>query len=144
MSLLCADQDNLMARYRFADLDQAVFKYEKRIDFTLRYAVERLIEAAQLPKAKSGRMPIDTGALRASLLSELNGAPGAIGPDSYVFVAGAIKGGDFATFRWTVEYAYVVNHGRNGQPGAHFVEWAADQWQKFVSEGAKAAIARYP
>jgi hypothetical protein len=133
-----------VTRYTFANMNQAVYKYEQRINYALRFAVERLLEAAQLTKAKGGRMPVDTGALRNSLMAELNGAKGAIGPDSYVFVAGAMKGGDFATFRWTMEYAAAVNNGNRGRPGAHFVEWAADQWQQFVNAGVAAAIARFP
>lgn len=130
--------------YTFATLDQAVAKYEKRIDYTLQYAVDKLMQAAQLPKAKGGRMPVDTGTLRRSLMAELNGSPLGSGAEAYTFVVGSMKGGDYATFWWTAEYAYVVNHGRQGGAGAHFVEWAADQWQRFVDEGAKAAIARYP
>ena len=133
-----------MTRYTFAQLPNWQQKVEQRLDYTLKYAVNKLIEAAQLPKAKGGRMPVDTGHLRRSLLSELNGASGAIGPDSYAFVVGAFKGGDYATFKWTAEYAYVVNHGRQGGAGAHFVEWAADQWQQFVSKGAAEAVRRYP
>lgn len=133
-----------MTVYTFAQIPDAIAKYQRRIDYTLQYAVDKLIEAAQLPKAKGGRMPVDTGTLRRSLLSELNGVSGAVSADSYAFIAGAMRGGDFARFRWTAEYAFVVNNGRQGRPGAHFVEWAADQWQQFVNEGAQAAILRYP
>lgn len=133
-----------MTVYSFANLGDAVLKYQDRMDFTLKHAVEKLIEAAQTPKAKGGRMPVDTGALRNSLLSELNGGAGIAGDSSYVFVVANIEAGDFAMFRWTMEYAYFQNNGANGRPGNHFVEWAADQWQKFVNEGAKLAIARYP
>jgi len=133
-----------MAQYIFATLGKAALKYQRRIDYILRYAVERLISAAQLHNEKGGRMPIDLGALRNSLLSELNGRGGAIGEASHIFVAGAMKGGDFATFRWTMEYAAAVNNGSQGRPGAHFVQWAADQWQKFVREGTAAAKVRYP
>ncbi len=133
-----------MTKYSFAQLDQAIAKYEDRLTFTLRYAVNKLIEAAQQPRAKGGRMPIKTGTLRRSLLSELNGAVGALGADAYAFVVANMEGGDFAVFRWTAEYAWIVNNGRNGVPGAHFVEWAADQWQRFVNEGARLAKARYP
>jgi len=138
------DRGFAVTTYTFAQIPEIVAKYEQRMDYTLQYAVDKLIQAAQLPKARGGNMPVDTGTLRRSLLSELNGSSGPIGEDSYAFVVGAMKGGDFATFRWTAEYAYVVNHGKEGRPGAHFVEWAAGQWQQFVNEGARAAIARYP
>lgn len=133
-----------MTKYTFAQIPNAIAKYQNRIDYTLQYAVNKLIEAAQRSKGKAGHMPVDTGALRRSLLSELNGAAGALGPDSYAFVAGSMKGGDFATFKWTVDYAFYVNSGAKGRAGAHFVEFAADQWKAFVEAGAKEAIARYP
>lgn len=133
-----------MARYTFAQLDLWAVKVKQRINFVLQHAVNKLIEAAQTPRAKGGRMPIDTGSLRRSLLSELSGKSQALGAESYVFVAGAMEAGDYASFRWTMEYAYMVNHGVRGRPGAHFVEWAAGQWQAFVDEGVRLARARFP
>jgi hypothetical protein len=133
-----------MARYTFAQLDLWALKVRHRMNFVLQHAVNRLIKTAQTPIGKGGKMPVDTGALRSSLLSELNGNAGAIGADSYVFVAGAMEAGDYAWFKWTMEYAYMVNQGVQGRPGAHFVEWAARQWQTFVNEGVQLAKARFP
>ena len=131
-----------MAQYKFATLDQWTKKTERRIDAVLKDATQTVVAVAQTPKAKGGRMPVDTGNLRNSLMSSVAGGAAGQGEDSYIMAAAGIKGGDVATFTWTAEYAAAVNNGRNGRPGAHFVEGAVDQWPAIVRASIAKAKAR--
>lgn len=108
-------------------------------------SIQDVIEAAQLPVAQGGRMPVDTGALRNSLVSELNGSEVARGAESYTLVAAQIEPGDTARFGWTAEYSLRVEYGFVGedslgrtynQQGKFFVEGAAAQWQGIVAKNA--------
>jgi hypothetical protein len=132
-----------MATYTFANLDQWALKTERRIDAVVKDSTQSVVNVMQTPKAKGGRMPVDTGNLRNSLMSSLTGGAGQMGPASHIMVAASMKGGDTATFTYTAEYAKPVNNGRNGRPGAHFVEGAVDMWPALVRASvakAKAAV----
>ena len=131
-----------MVRYTFATLDQWTKKTEKRIDAVLKDATQSVVAVAQQTKAKGGRMPVDTGNLRNSLQSSIAGGASGEGKESYIMVAGNMKGGDVATFTWTAEYAAAVNNGNRGRPGAHFVEGAVDQWPAIVRASIAKAKAR--
>jgi len=131
-----------MVKYTFATLDQWTKKTEKRIDAVLKDATQSVVAVAQQTKAKGGRMPVDTGNLRNSLQSSVAGGAMGEGKESYIMVAGNMKGGDLATFTWTAEYAAAVNNGNRGRPGAHFVEGAVDQWPAIVRASIAKAKAR--
>ena len=131
-----------MVKYTFATLDQWTKKTEKRIDAVLKDATQSVIAVAQQTKAKGGRMPVITNFLRDSLESSIAGGAKVDGEESYILVAGNMKGGDLATFVWRAEYAAAVNNGRNGRPGAHFVEGAVDQWTAIVRASTAKAKAR--
>ena len=134
-----------MARYTFATLDQWTKKTQQRIDAVLKDATQSVVAVAQQTKAKGGRMPVITGNLRNSLQSSVAGGASGEGASSYILVAGNMKGGDLATFTWgnsEFPYAAAVNNGRNGRPGAHFVEGAVDQWPAIVRASIAKAKAR--
>jgi len=108
-------------------------------------AVQDVLETAQQPKARGGRMPVDTGNLRNSLASGLNGAFGAPSADGYVVTLSEMEIGDIAQFAWTAPYARRMELGFFGadslgrtyeQPGNHFVGAAAAQWPQFVAKWA--------
>lgn len=108
-------------------------------------AVQDVLEAAQRPKARGGRMPVDTGNLRNSLASGLNGTFGAPSPDGYIVTLSQLEIGDIAQFAWTAPYARRMELGFFGadslgrtyeQPGNHFVGAAAAQWPQFVAAWA--------
>jgi len=128
-----------MARYTWATLDQWVRRNRKFLDNVVRMSTQELIDIAQTPKAKGGRMPVDTGFLRNSLHSSITGGAGHQGPASHVLAVASMKGGDAAWFEWTAEYARYVNDGARGRAGEHFVEGAADQWQGIVRRAAMRA-----
>ena len=128
-----------MVKYTFAQLDQWTKKTQRRINAVLKDATQSVISVAQTSKGHGGRMPVDTGNLRNSLQSSVAGGASGEGKESYIMVAGNMKGGDLATFTWTAEYAAAVNNGNRGRPGAHFVEGAVDQWPAIVRASIRKA-----
>ena len=128
-----------MVQYRWSTLDQWTKKTERRIDAVLKDATQSVIAVAQVSRDKGGRMPVITGNLRNSLESSIAGGAKVDGEESYILVAGNMKGGDLATFTWTAEYAAAVNNGNRGRPGAHFVEGAVDQWPAIVRASIRKA-----
>lgn len=100
-------------------------------------STQRLIQQAQVPKAKGGKMPVDTGFLRASGRLSLTGVPtGPVrgdpkaAPDSYkspdsVVISG-FKLGMSMFWGWTAVYAR-RQELRNG-----FLSSPIRQWQKIV------------
>ena len=131
-----------MVQYKWATLNQWTKKTQRRIDAVLKDATQSVVAVAQVTKAKGGRMPVDTGNLRNSLLSSVSGGASGQGAESYIMAAAGMKGGDVATFTYTAAYSKAVNNGRNGRPGAHFVEGAVDQWPAIVRASIAKAKAR--
>ena len=134
-----------MVRYTMATLDEWTKKTQGRIDAVLKDATQTVIRTAQRTKAQGGRMPVITNTLRGSLQSSVAGGASGEGEESYIMVSGSMEGGDVATFTWgngEVPYARPVNNGRNGRPGAHFVEGAVDQWPAIVRASIAKAKAR--
>jgi hypothetical protein len=125
-----------------ATLDQWTRKTQGRIDAVLKDSTQTVIRTAQRTKGKGGRMPVITNTLRGSLQSSVAGGVSVGGEESYILAAASMIGGDVATFTWTAEYAAAVNNGRNGRPGAHFVEGAVDQWPAIVRASIAKAKAR--
>lgn len=108
-------------------------------------SAQRVVEIMQTPVAAGGRMRVDTGFLRASLVA-INGdaLPSQVihpGGQSYTYDGGqtslVIAGADLTdtlTFVYTANYARPREYGARGQPGDRFVGLAAQQWQRVVTE----------
>jgi hypothetical protein len=134
-----------MTRTFSADVGKIMDGYLEGLRDVARQSIQEVVREAQTPRAKGGRMPVDTGNLRNSLASGLNGAFGAPGSDSYTLIIAALRIGDVARFAWTAEYARRIELGFSGadslgrvyeQSGAGFVSAAAANWQNIVSRNA--------
>lgn len=108
-------------------------------------SVQDVVELAQTPKAKGGRMPVDTGNLRNSLASGLNGSFGNTGAESYAVTLTGLELGDVAQFAWTAPYARRMELGFSGtdslgrtyeQAGNFFVGSAVAKWDQIVTKWA--------
>jgi hypothetical protein len=96
-------------------------------------SIQDVIAAAQTPVAKGGNMPVDTGFLRNSLVSGLNGGFENAGPDAYAVTIAQMDSGDVARFGWTAEYAEHQEYGTSKMTGRHFAGSAVARWQEFVN-----------
>lgn len=120
-------------------------KTKQQMRDVARESIQDVVDDAQLPKAKGGRMPVDTSFLRNSLASGLNGSFGAPSAESYVVTLSDFELGDVARFAWTAPYARRMELGFSGtdslgrtynQSGNHFVGAAAAKWPQFVAANA--------
>lgn len=105
----------------------------------MRTSVQEVVKEAQTPVTKGGNMPVDTGNLRNTLASGLNGSFGAPSDDSYVLTIAGMDLGDTAQFGWTADYARARHYKPEsfGQGGGMWRDKAAQNWDKIVDRVAK-------
>lgn len=130
-----------MAKAFSAQVHDIIRKNERVMTMVAQDSVQRLINATQVPKAKGGKMPVDTGFLRASGRMSLSGVPtgpsrpakdveAAYGSPDTVKVEG-LKLGTAIFWGWTAIYAR-RQELRNG-----FLSSNLRNWQKFVDESVR-------
>ena len=141
---------------------------KEAMDDVLRSSVEDVLAVASASQesartrggpAQQGLLPFDTGFLRNSVASDLNGSgefatveppkeggSGADGRDQVVLQIAEMGAGDYLHIAWTAAYARRINSGFSGedsmgrtynQPGVHFVERAAENWPEIVAQNAE-------
>ncbi|CAB4137321.1 hypothetical protein UFOVP317_27 [uncultured Caudovirales phage] len=102
-------------------------------------STDDVVREAQTPVAKGGNMPVDTGVLRNSLVTEVNGVEAGVGADSFVLGIAQLQLGDVLTVAWTADYAiprhYMVGVG---QGGGLWRDKAAAKWSGIVDKNARA------
>lgn len=125
-----------------AQIDQIKADTLVKMTAVMQESIQDVLEDAQTPVGAGGRMPVDTGNLRNSLASELNG--GGFGPEgagAYALTIAGMEIGDTARFAWTAAYAMRLELGFSGadslgrnyeQPGRHFVGTAAAKFSAHV------------
>lgn len=126
------------------DLEAIALVTEKRMTAVMRASLQDLIDNAQTPTAKGGRMRVDTGFLRASGQASLNGMPtgpergerterhayddGNSGLDQSIIVTlGKLTIGATFYFGWTAAYA------RYRELYDGFLEGAVQHWPRIVA-----------
>jgi len=127
-----------------ATVDQWVRETKERMDIVLKESVQRLTDEVTKPIPKGGRLPVDTGFLRASFTVTL-GSPALTvtsnpGTGSFAYdssgVSVAISGFDWGQTLYgifTANYARHQEYGANGRAGRRFVGLAVQNWQQIVN-----------
>ena len=140
-----------MAKLSFsAAVANWVEKVEGATEAVFKEASQAIVEEMQTPTAEGGRLRIDTGFLRASLMASTSAMPPIVkgkkpaDGQSYDFDFGPIEAviagadiGDTLYFGYTAEYAGFREYGANGQAGDGFVRLAAQRWPTTVDRVAK-------
>lgn len=137
-----------------AQVDRWIAETEKRLVAVSRSAIGDLINEAQTPVAKGGNMPVDTGFLRASGLSNINSLPAGPSqkqsttplsypsPDDYTTQGkvavdlARLTLNDKFYFGWTAEYANAL------EVGYGFVASSVQNWQDHVTKRANELMKR--
>lgn len=109
---------------------------QRNAGLVLRQSAQDVIGEAQEPVGAGGNMPVDTGFLRNSLASSLNGSTALSGANSYILAIAGMDLGDVLEAGWTADYALHVEHGARGRPGRYFMRNAALNWQAIVNRNA--------
>ena len=140
-----------MANQTFsAAIDQWVAKTKRRAEAVFHESTERVVEEMQKPMNAGGRMRVDTGFLRASLMASTSQMP-VIRPNArpapdqnYSFDMGPISliinGADLGQTifcGYVAAYAGYREYGANGQAPDAFVRTAAAKWPQIVAEVVK-------
>lgn len=124
-----------------ADVEDWVRETNERTEAVVRASLNDIVENAQTPVAKGGRMRVDTGFLRASGRASLDGwpsgpdmKPSTAGPNSFSYDGEAVivtlskmKVGDTFFFGWTANYA------RYRELYDGFLEAAMQNWARIVA-----------
>ncbi|MDE3825858.1 HK97 gp10 family phage protein [Sinorhizobium meliloti] len=129
-------------------------KVEGAVEAIFKEATQEVVEELQRPVGQGGRMRVDTGFLRASLLASSASMPaisaakpvegGTYTPD-FGQIEAVIAGadiGDTLYFGYTASYAGYREYGANGQPADGFVRLAAQNWPIIVDRKAAELKAR--
>lgn len=115
-----------------------IAQYKDRLERVFKASAQDVIAEAQTPVARGGRMPVDTGFLRNSMVAGLNGSTALSGADSYVLAIAGADLGDSIFAGWTANYARHVEYGAQGRAGRFYMRGAAQQWQQIVDRNAAA------
>lgn len=110
---------------------------KEKIEAVIKNSAQEVFSIAQTPKAQGGRMPVDTGFLRNSLVAELNGATVAGGSDAYALAVAGMNFGDVIFAGWTASYARHMEYGTSRTPGNFYMLNAAQQWAAIVARNAE-------
>ena len=104
-------------------------EYKKRMTNVLKDSAKEVADTANTPQAKGGRMPVDTGALRASIRAAVGSMPS--GESEQVDVGIAMwNPGDTLYIGWLMNYARFMEY-RYG-----YVRGAAEKWPDIVRRNA--------
>jgi hypothetical protein len=120
-------------------IDKIIINTEARLNAVMRQAISAVVDDAQTPVAKGGKMRIDTGFLRSSGVASLNAAPRGIARgeknrtytwdgESLNKILAKMIIGDAFYFGWTAHYAKY----REAHDG--FLESALQKWQSHVDK----------
>lgn len=121
-----------------AQVGRHIARYKDRMEAVFKEATQATIREAQTPVSQGGRMPVDTGFLRNSLVSGLNGSTSLTGADSYVLIIAQAGITDTIEAGWVANYAKWVEFGSQGRTGRFFMRGAAQKWPEFVRKAAAA------
>lgn len=122
-----------------ATIKKWVANTQELLDAVVKQSVQDLIEEAQTPEAKGGKMKVDTGFLRASGQISFTGMPS--GPvrgeadQKYSYTVTELTGyqsGQPIFFGWTADYA-IYREAYDG-----FLISAVQNWQKIVDRNTAA------
>lgn len=120
-------------------------KVPEAVEAVFKESTKEVVREMQTPRAAGGRLRVDTGFLRASLLASTASMP-SINPNAkpidgrtYSYNEGQIEAviagaeiGDTLYFGYTAAYAAAREYGARGQPADAFVRLAAQNWQMTV------------
>ena len=122
-------------------INQWVAQSRARLEAVWKTAAQDIVREIQTPRAKNGRMPVDTSFLRNSFAADINAAPSGDGDSPYSsgpisIVINRAKIGDRVVFGWGANYAIYM------EAKYSFIRSAAQNWQQIVDKSAQKVRAR--
>lgn len=127
-------------------------KAKRRGLAVFRESTQRVAQRANVPEARGGRMPVDTGFLRNSVAASTGGMPAA-GAQPPEVVLLTVKVGDTVWVGWTAAYAMRMEYGFEGadslgraysQAGKGFLRTQVQAWDGIVADVVAEVRRRFP
>ena len=117
-------------------INQWVAQSQARLEAVWKTAAQDIAREVQTPRAKGGRMPVDTGFLRNSFAADVNKVPSGNGSTAYTsgpisIVINRAKIGDTVVFGFASQYSIYM------EAKYFFVRSAAQNWQQIVDKAAQ-------
>lgn len=121
-----------------ADVEAFANRTKEQMLRVARQSIQDVVRQAQTPVAQGGDMPVDTGFLRNSLITEVRGTQAGKGSDSFVLGLAVMQLGDPFQVAWTAEYAvprhYMVGTSKGG---GLWRDKAAQKWSSYVDKNVR-------
>lgn len=113
-----------------------VKRQELAMEAVVKEAAQDLAEDVTTPRAKGGRLPVDTGFLRNSIAAAVNSIPSGEPSDVFdmqptILAINKVKAGDRLVIGFTAEYARAMEFKY------FFVRSAAQNWPTHVTNATK-------
>lgn len=122
-----------------ADIEAFAGLTKEKMLRVAKQSIQDTVRVAQTTVAQGGDMPVDTGFLRNSLVTELKGAEVGSGADSFVLGVAGLTLGDAFQVAWTAEYAIARHYMVGvGQGGGLWRDKAAQRWSSIVEANVRA------
>lgn len=140
-----------MAQSFTAAIEAFGIKTKAKAEAVLKESAQEVFALAQTPQPsvkqtggsfEQGKIPVDTGILRNSFVSGLNGSTSLSGADAYTAAIAGMEIGDSIFGGWTAEYARAIEYGTENIAGRFFAGNAVRQWQAIVARNAQKAAAQ--
>ncbi len=129
-----------------ADIDAFIFDSIEDMKAVMLESVQGVIELAQTPRGKGGRMPVLTGNLRNSIVfidgsgkvfANPENRDGRLDGGAYVLGIAQANAFEKMSFGWTAPYAEFVEFGTSRQQAAGFASMAVENWETIVYNNAR-------
>lgn len=121
-----------------ADVEQFAKLTSEDLLRVARQSMQDTVRDAQTPVAQGGSMPVDSGFLRNSLVTEVNARPVSEGADSFLLGISQLELGDTLSVAWTADYAVPRHYAVGvGQGGGLWRDMAAQKWEMTVRKNAR-------
>ena len=116
-------------------------KSQARLDAVWKTAAQDIAKEVQTPRAKGGKMPVDTGFLRNSFAADVNKVPSGNGNSAYTsgpisIVINRAKISDTVVFGFAAQYSIYM------EARYSFLRSASQNWQQIVDKSAQKVRAR--
>ena len=117
-------------------INQWVAQSQARLEAVWKTAAQDIAREVQTPRAKGGKLPVDTAFLRNSFAADVNSTPSGNGETPYTsgpisIVINRAKIGDRVVFGWGANYAIYM------EARYSFLRSAAQNWQQIVDKAAQ-------
>ena len=119
---------------------------KRKLEAVMRQSAQEMTNLASTPQPsvkqtggsfEIGRVPVDTGYLRNSQITGINGGSGGQGPDAAASVIASAPLGSTISVGWTAAYAKTIDQGNAHIQARRFLDYHLPKWQAIVGRIAE-------